>query len=105
MCVACGLMYKKGNYCTVCEKIYTDDQGEVYFLYICCDTLKLDEPMVCCDECDKWVHTNCDDIDELAYENYSNDDVPYKCPKCRLHIRSRNRINEIGYILFLNIAI
>ena len=24
----------------------------------------MDLPMVCCDKCDRWIHTECDDIDD-----------------------------------------
>ena len=35
--------------------------------------------MVCCDNCDRWVHMECDNVDPLAVRHAAN----YNCPTCR----------------------
>ncbi|XP_015062920.1 histone-lysine N-methyltransferase 2D-like isoform X2 [Solanum pennellii] len=67
-CDACGRLFVKGNYCQVCLKVYRDS-----------DTT----PMVCCDICERWVHTQCDDISDEKYLQFQVDDLPYSCPTCR----------------------
>ena len=36
--------FRKGNFCPVCLKIYGSDD-------------ELQSPMICCDICDRWIHT------------------------------------------------
>ena len=36
-------LFRAGNFCPVCLKVYRNDESDL--------------PMVCCDMCDRWVHT------------------------------------------------
>ncbi|KAI4339070.1 hypothetical protein MLD38_024052 [Melastoma candidum] len=68
-CDACGRLFVKGNYCPVCLKVYRDSEST---------------PMVCCDNCQRWLHTHCDDISDDKYMQFQVDgDLQYICPTCR----------------------
>ncbi|KAI4302519.1 hypothetical protein MLD38_038253 [Melastoma candidum] len=68
-CDACGRLFVKGNYCPVCLKVYRDSEST---------------PMVCCDNCQRWVHTHCDDISDDKYMQFQVDgNLQYICPTCR----------------------
>ncbi|KAL3732693.1 hypothetical protein ACJRO7_029358 [Eucalyptus globulus] len=68
-CDACGRLFVKGNYCPVCLKVYRDSEST---------------PMVCCDNCQRWVHTHCDGISEDKYLQFQVDgNLQYVCPTCR----------------------
>lgn len=45
-------MQDKGNECPMCHSLYRDDSAE---------------PMVQCDGCEVWVHTQCDGISDEDY--------------------------------------
>jgi hypothetical protein len=36
-----------------------------------------------CDECEKWIHAQCDGISEEELENIEKNDIKYACPNCR----------------------
>ena len=36
-------LFRAGNFCPVCLKVYRSDEKDL--------------PMVCCDSCDRWIHT------------------------------------------------
>ncbi|KAK4770620.1 hypothetical protein SAY87_031152 [Trapa incisa] len=68
-CDACGRLFVKGNYCPVCLKVYRDSEST---------------PMVCCDLCQRWVHTQCDDISDEKYLQFQADgNLQYICVTCR----------------------
>ncbi|XP_020104510.1 uncharacterized protein LOC109721355 [Ananas comosus] len=68
-CDACGRLFVKGNYCPVCLKVYRDSEQI---------------PMVCCDNCERWVHCECDGISEEKYQQYQADqNLQYRCAACR----------------------
>ncbi|KAE9593494.1 putative histone-lysine N-methyltransferase chromatin regulator PHD family [Lupinus albus] len=68
-CDACGRLFVKGNYCSVCLKVYRDSEST---------------PMVCCDVCQRWVHCHCDNISDEKYHQFQVDgNLQYKCPTCR----------------------
>ena len=48
-CHSCSKLFRKGAFCPVCLKVYRSDDDHI-------------NPMVCCDECDRWIHTDCDGI-------------------------------------------
>eukprot|EP00249_Psilotum_nudum_P019231 c27154_g1_i1 orf=1050-2840(-) len=59
----------KGKYCPVCLKVYRDSEAS---------------PMVCCDNCEHWVHCQCDGISDEKYREYQLDNrLHYKCAACR----------------------
>ena len=41
--VVSNRLFRSGNFCPVCLKVYRNDESDL--------------PMVCCDMCDRWVHT------------------------------------------------
>eukprot|EP00026_Physarum_polycephalum_P007071 Phypoly_transcript_07124.p1 GENE.Phypoly_transcript_07124~~Phypoly_transcript_07124.p1 ORF type:complete len:533 (+),score=111.78 Phypoly_transcript_07124:62-1660(+) len=67
-CDSCYQLYMDNKYCPVCERVYrfTDKS-----------------PMVECEGCNRWVHIQCDGIDDEAYKQMAQDDVHYLCPVCR----------------------
>ncbi|KAK3016161.1 hypothetical protein RJ639_007701 [Escallonia herrerae] len=68
-CDACGRLFVKGNYCPVCLKVYRDSEST---------------PMVCCDDCQRWVHCHCDGISDEKYMQFQADgNLQYKCATCR----------------------
>eukprot|EP00794_Sanderia_malayensis_P017493 gene17493-19243_t len=58
-CHKCSKLFRAGNFCPVCLKVYRSDEKDL--------------PMVCCDLCDRWIHTDCDDIDDKKYQELSKD--------------------------------
>ncbi|KAH7295850.1 hypothetical protein KP509_27G068500 [Ceratopteris richardii] len=69
MCDACGRLFIKGKYCSICLKVYRDSESS---------------PMVCCDNCEHWVHARCDNIsDEKYYEFQLDNNLRYTCAACR----------------------
>eukprot|EP00850_Spirogloea_muscicola_P009981 SM000057S18411 [mRNA] locus=s57:457568:461824:- [translate_table: standard] len=69
MCDACGHLFSKGRYCPICLKVYRDTEPA---------------PMVCCDNCEHWVHCFCDGISLEQYQHYqSNAELKYMCAACR----------------------
>jgi len=70
-CHQCSKFFRKGNFCPVCLKAYGNDED-------------LASPMICCDKCDRWIHTDCDAIDETRINELSkNQKTPYTCILCR----------------------
>jgi hypothetical protein len=50
LCVLCSALFEAGEFCPSCLVVYRGDE--------------MDLPMVACDKCDRWIHTECDDIDD-----------------------------------------
>jgi hypothetical protein len=53
-----------------------------------------DDKMVCCSECDRWVHASCEGIDDAQYKNIGKGTHPvwgaeYLCPPCRISLAER----------------
>ncbi|RKP33619.1 hypothetical protein BJ085DRAFT_40285 [Dimargaris cristalligena] len=71
LCGPCGKLLEKGNLCPLCQSVYRDDDYET--------------PMIACDTCSHWVHSNCDAY--LTPERYQrlveDEDSQYFCPICR----------------------
>jgi len=67
-CDACYQLYRECKYCPVCEKVYRH----------------LDKvPMIQCDDCNWWIHAECDGLDANMYETLGREGRAYKCPDCR----------------------
>ncbi|KAG5627486.1 hypothetical protein H5410_012704 [Solanum commersonii] len=84
-CDACGRLFMKRKYCQVCLKVYRDSETT---------------PMVCCDICEHWVHSQCDGISDEKYLQFQVDgNLPYSCPKCRGYsyqsINPENAVQEL----------
>jgi len=70
-CHSCSKLFRKGEFCPVCLKVYRNEDD-------------LTNPMVCCDVCDRWIHTDCDGIDDQRYMELSKDRTSsYTCILCR----------------------
>lgn len=70
-CHDCSRLFRKGSFCPVCLKVYRTEEDHI-------------NPMVMCDQCDRWVHTDCDGIDEPRYKELSKDhNAKYTCVLCR----------------------
>ena len=41
-------LFRAGNFCPVCLKVYRNDESDL--------------PMVCCDMCDRWIHTGLTEL-------------------------------------------
>ncbi|XP_063934025.1 uncharacterized protein LOC135145818 [Zophobas morio] len=67
LCVKCSRLFRNGDYCPICLKVYSNSNDEV--------------PMICCDDCDRWIHIECDNIDRKQYEEMEN--KHYSCGICR----------------------
>ena len=65
LCADCAGRGACGEFCPVCRELWEDD-----------------EEMVCCDQCEKWVHTSCDGLKGKAAV-YAQQDLAYRCPDCR----------------------
>jgi hypothetical protein len=75
-CKVCDDNFENDRFCPVCLKTYSEDEDEE----------KEDEnnDMVACDNCDYWVHVDCDEA--LTPERYQklceNENEKYNCPLC-----------------------
>ncbi|XP_065192212.1 PHD finger protein 10-like isoform X1 [Sycon ciliatum] len=69
LCSFCSRLFQKGHFCPVCLLVYHNDET--------------DQPMVCCDDCDRWIHTACDNISDALYSTLSKEQSTYKCVICR----------------------
>lgn len=69
LCISCSRLFRNGNFCPICLKVYRNDETDL--------------PMVCCDVCDRWTHTDCEGIDEKTYKELSKSKSKYKCALCR----------------------
>ena len=68
VCDSCSSLYCQGLYCPICLQVYEEDD---------------DQPMICCESCNHWVHCLCDNISKEQYIEFSNnEDLEYTCPKC-----------------------
>ncbi|KAF8929620.1 hypothetical protein BGZ58_008810 [Dissophora ornata] len=79
-CSNCHDNFSKGRFCPVCLRTYRGDGGEDDS-----DAVGEDENnMVCCDECNRWVHMDCDgELSEEKVEEMGRDEsLKYTCPPC-----------------------
>lgn len=74
ICNRCETNFSADRFCPVCLKTYSDaDDGQD----------EDDKDMICCDECDRWVHARCDPlITPERYKELVEEDAKYKCPLC-----------------------
>ncbi|XP_056613251.1 histone-lysine N-methyltransferase 2A [Triplophysa dalaica] len=70
LCQDCAKLIAKGNFCSICNKCYDDDDYE--------------SKLVKCRKCDCWVHAKCEHLTDDMYELLSNlpENVAYTCVKC-----------------------
>ncbi|EDQ87394.1 uncharacterized protein MONBRDRAFT_27206 [Monosiga brevicollis MX1] len=83
LCFDCGLNKLRGNFCPVCGKTYRGDDYDV--------------KMVGCDRCDRWLHAECDDIDEARYHllTFVPSSMSYFCPDCRRSDANASSVKEL----------
>ena len=69
-CRLCAKLYREGQYCPVCDKVWQ---------WANCPA------MVGCDSCDFWVHCACDEpAKTVMAAQERGDEVDYHCPRCRV---------------------
>ncbi|KAA0701545.1 Histone-lysine N-methyltransferase 2A [Triplophysa tibetana] len=70
LCHDCAKLIAKGNFCSICNKCYDDDDYE--------------SKLVKCRKCDCLVHAKCEHLTDDMYELLSNlpESVAYTCIKC-----------------------
>eukprot|EP00794_Sanderia_malayensis_P011403 gene11403-12590_t len=70
MCEECERRLKRGQYCLVCEKVYSETDYETKMMY--------------CTICKKWIHMECEGLNTDEYECLAElpDNIPYICKKC-----------------------
>jgi len=76
LCVSCSKLFQMGDFCPSCLVVYRTDDTDL--------------PMVQCDTCDRWIHTECDNIDEDRYDELAEDGSHYSCLLCRGEQEERN---------------
>ena len=69
ICDKCFAVFDHGNFCPICLKTYHEDDSDIL--------------MACCDECERWIHKDCDEIDDKTYENLSRQIGAYFCSLCK----------------------
>lgn len=70
LCLTCSSLFRRGKFCPSCLVVYRNNESDL--------------PMICCDMCDRWIHTECDDIDSERYEELAEDESSrYVCLLCR----------------------
>lgn len=70
LCNACGLKYNKNQYCPYCYYVYYKEEDK-----------KDIDSWVACDECQRWVHIECE-MKCGGRKNF-NPFESYRCPSCR----------------------
>lgn len=69
LCPDCTVLFKKGNFCTVCQKCYEDNSQH---------------EQIQCSKCNHWIHSKCEGLSEELFELFSNlpEDIPFTCSPC-----------------------
>ncbi|CAG8670618.1 11006_t:CDS:2, partial [Racocetra persica] len=75
ICGKCKDNFSQDRFCPICLKTYSEDEQES----------DDDKDMICCDQCDRWIHSRCDSAltPELYQELVEVPDTKYKCPLCK----------------------
>lgn len=78
---SCHENFSAGRFCPVCVRTYKGDGGEDDQSDVAGED---DNNMVCCDECNRWVHMDCDDqlTEEKVEEMGTDESLKYTCPPC-----------------------
>ncbi|KAK9729089.1 hypothetical protein K7432_000531 [Basidiobolus ranarum] len=68
-CMNCYRDFQANRYCPCCMRTFTEDA---------------EEEMVCCDQCDRWIHRICDSsLTKEKYQRLAEDEtMKYLCPFC-----------------------
>lgn len=69
LCVGCSVLFRRGDFCPSCLVVYRTDDTDL--------------PMICCDVCDRWVHAECDGINDEQYEEFTDEGGFYECLLCK----------------------
>ncbi|KAG0026595.1 PHD finger protein 10, partial [Podila clonocystis] len=77
-CTVCFDNFNKDRFCPVCLRTYRGDTGDEE------SGDEDDNNMVCCDECNRWVHMECDgQLTEAKVDEMGKDEsLKYTCPVC-----------------------
>eukprot|EP01114_Cavostelium_apophysatum_P015306 TRINITY_DN4138_c0_g1_i2.p1 TRINITY_DN4138_c0_g1~~TRINITY_DN4138_c0_g1_i2.p1 ORF type:complete len:1064 (-),score=331.47 TRINITY_DN4138_c0_g1_i2:158-3349(-) len=77
LCADCKDLKDKEEFCPVCGKVYHSSDKT---------------PMISCDMCSAWVHTDCDGITPEQYKEFArNANKQYFCPNCRTRKKEQKR--------------
>lgn len=70
MCSQCFKLRKKGNFCPICQKCYEDND--------------FDLKMMECGDCQRWVHSKCEELTDEQYQMLSTlpESIEFICRKC-----------------------
>ncbi|CAG8562890.1 15589_t:CDS:2 [Acaulospora morrowiae] len=88
ICSKCEPNFSADRFCPMCLKTYSEvEDGQEN---------EDDKDMVCCDDCDSWIHARCDSaITPERYKELVEDpDVKYRCPLCEGRIRPLGKGDE-----------
>ncbi|MEQ2231889.1 hypothetical protein ILYODFUR_005268 [Ilyodon furcidens] len=82
LCPDCTGLNKKGNFCTVCNKCYEDNQTS---------------KMIRCSACSHWIHHGCEGISEELFGLMSSqpDKVAFICTACRQSHTEQGSLKEV----------
>ena len=49
---------------------------------------------ICCDTCNKWMHTFCNNISTYCYRKLQKDSAPWYCKNCLKQVMSFNKLTD-----------
>ncbi|CAG9330036.1 unnamed protein product [Blepharisma stoltei] len=83
-CTSCDLKWRRGEYCSICEKFWFSKKGRHSRTEQRLSTNDYPD-MIECEKCQKWVHLLCDSsmTIDLWMLFSSNDNMKYYCPRCK----------------------
>lgn len=83
MCSQCFKLRKKGNFCPMCQKCYEDND--------------FDLKMMECGDCQRWVHSKCEELTDEQYQMLSTlpESIEFICRKCaKVNPLAKDRAKE-----------
>ncbi|KAL5273646.1 KMT2A.2 family protein [Megaselia abdita] len=83
MCSQCFKLRKKGNFCPICQKCYEDND--------------FDLKMMECGDCQRWVHSKCEELTDEQYQMLSTlpESIEFICRKCaKINPMAKERAKE-----------
>ncbi|CAG8438094.1 11239_t:CDS:2 [Acaulospora colombiana] len=88
ICSKCEPNFSADRFCPMCLKTYSDTEDS--------QENEDDKDMVCCDDCDSWIHARCDSaITPERYKELVEDpDAKYRCPLCEGRIKPIRKGDE-----------
>ena len=65
---------------------------------ICTNPVKTNQRGICCDQCDRWLHTQCCNVSDSTYENLANSSCAWICPECGSSNFLSSALNSISEV-------